>query len=1247
MGLPVLIAVAALGVVLCLISFGGRGVSARPPSADYPFQGEIRRSDGTPYTETVVLMLLQLDPFPSTVSYTPVVAPGGQFDAALPEGFYWVGTEDNLRPLHMPRMWIDLRSEMTDVVITLLDDPEPIVGQAPPNASLITVSAPDIEGYATVTGAPGAVPPHSAVAVANLSGSTVAATLADASGAFTTTALYAPPGSALLIKCDLDSARVVRFWELAQVASTETLVSDMNMLPGTILTAGGNPPRNGSVQTFSSVGSIWETVPRQWAGWWISGTLETPTYDPGYGLKVAPGETMTLTADLRVTSPGLGCTEPLTAYAVGTVALNRSFGTDGRAAPWGMDYNAYLFTPTGLPIDGGGPAPSTDVAAVVLDTWTCASDSAFDAAIAVTFTVPSTLPEGTYLPEVLIPTADVPLTTTPIIPCWFDISHNRSLPPVTIGDPAPPHIPWALLADVPTNGHRGVQARNDRGYYQLYSWILFPPEDVVIPRLNARTGETLAYRLEPGTNWLSASDRRLPNPPRIPFDLPSGHLMVEVLKPDGSVDILGPATVRQSSQQSPGTPGGVDLIGQRSGRLDDVYHLSTMSDTFAYSFDQYGPHEILVVGEVDDIYGNTYLINSTYDVNVARVLDLDPGQLPTMPYVQGDTFARGLHLYPPFPADVTVRLVQMPFSDPSQAITSTVSGQANRFGYFQPPQGTAIDLVAPGEFRVDITAVYTEPDGTLWMGTMRWGNVIEGPAPMMRAHGRRGLDYNSPVIDQQSAWFEVDNIPPERKQGAVEVYYPYHTGDVHWGYEGREPGDSIHPIITIEDLGATGLFTGPVYDVLKANYPRGTSEFRRPPSDARSYTNLISRTMIAEAPLFFTTRTGESAASAPEEIDQWGYWYGTSERPGVRVREHVSEDMLGVGYWGFDDTYNYQIGVPTVGDLPGDLKWEYGGAVLRTITETSPLSDPVALTEYAIYSSLWVLLPDDDDTGARVTAPFRGANGATIDGGPIMTVTVQGQPTAIDVLFLPLSVRPGDVLEVGDVIGFSGQVGPPLSSQVSVTITAPSGSGTYTNVLRANKIGWVYDPGFDFPADVPGRWTVDVHVLHDEPLLYASAPLSYNEGTVLGTTGRYEFYVVEPGSPRLFVTSPQPGFVTWPQAEIEPIHIRGAAPPGATAVHYTIYDKGTVMRQGSVTPSAGGTFAVTYDAEALNADFPYVSLTAREGQWEGLADEVTIGLLAVGGAEPRGNVVTLLGEEVFVPGAPAHWVYLPLALRGY
>ncbi len=165
----------------------------------FRLQGEIHTPNGAPYTRTVALQFLKLDPFPSTLVYTTVVASAGQFDVVLPEGLYWLGTEYDLSPFYMPRTNIDLHSAVLGKVIVLLNQREAPVGEAPPDASLITVSPPDVDGFATVTGASGAVPPFSAVAVVNLNAAAAAAAVANARGAFTTTTLYAPPGSPLLV----------------------------------------------------------------------------------------------------------------------------------------------------------------------------------------------------------------------------------------------------------------------------------------------------------------------------------------------------------------------------------------------------------------------------------------------------------------------------------------------------------------------------------------------------------------------------------------------------------------------------------------------------------------------------------------------------------------------------------------------------------------------------------------------------------------------------------------------------------------------------------------------------------------------------------------------------------------------------------------------------------------------------------------------------------------------------------------
>ncbi len=1199
----------------------------------YRLEGEYRTPDGSRYTGFRPRLLAVGALLPAGEFLGPAMNPDGSFDVVLPPGAYAIVRNDEMEPYFVPPTIVDLRQgEVLSKTILLSYRPSPLP-VAPPIADKIAVGLPDAQGWATVSGAPGSVPPLVAVLVVNLSAGTLDVTASDMSGAFAAS-LFAPPGSSLLIKYDPVAETLAGLYATTADTTIDPLdpsTGDLPSLPGAMIYAGAPPLGGDGWQAFDSTAGLLQRTPRGWAGVQLSGVLATQPGGPP-GMSVLPGETITITASVRVTSPDATCSLPVTFSIQAGLSLHRQFSADGRSCPGVDDFSAYLFTPTGLPIEHNTHGEDVAIGTTQLSSWSCVSDHVFQSALTLTATIPLTLPEGVWLPLVHFRPNGVPLSTDlPLVVVWYHILETSFLPPLRVGEPAAPVLPMVMFADYPSNGHRGVAAREDMDFYRLQTWVTFPPQQVVLPRLDERSGEPLSYQLEPGSNWLSLTDRRLPHPLHVPLLFPSGSLTAEVVRPDSQVEVLGPAPLRQSSLRTPTVPGGTQ-IAQRTGTVGDIYHLYTGDPSFAYSFPLDGQYTIRLFGEVEDIYGNVYFVRGTYDLVAARILDLAPAQLPGMPYYQGDFLAPGLHINPPVAADVTLQVIHLPFSDPAQAITHTFSGQANRFGSFQPEAGAAVRFETPGEFRVDVTACYTSPDGVRWLGSASWGNVVERTAARIEAHGRRGMDYTGSPIDDQPTWFFVDQVPTHKV--AVDTYVPYFSGDIYWGRQDAQFGDSIQPAVTIRDT------TGPgqtIYDLLRDYVDDAVGEFRRPPNDDASSAHLEARIAINEAPLFLATDGKRDPAIYPESLRLLAYGYNASERPNARVREVISTDMLSVGYWGFEDTYNYQIGVPADGDQPGDIKWNFGGAVLRTLD----LQNPIA--EYGAYASFWVLLPDGDPVGPRITPPFQDAV-SSINGGPIFVLGGQ----EIDMLFLPRGVSPGDLLEVGDTVSFSGHVGPPLDSRVDVTITSPSGA-QHAASWHANKIGWLYDPTFDFVAQEPGRWTVDVQVEHDRPYLPTGlTPIRHNTGTVLGTGGRYEFYVVEPDAPRLFLTDPQPGFFTWPAWEIEPILIRGVAPAGTTDVYYTVYDKGVVMKQGSLLPNAAGTFQLTYDAEALHETFPMLSLVAREGRWEGLADEVSIRLLAVGGGTPRAGEVTLIGEEVFIQNdvsGEAQRLYLPLILK--
>jgi hypothetical protein len=97
------------------------------------------------------------------------------------------------------------------------------------------------------------------------------------------------------------------------------------------------------------------------------------------------------------------------------------------------------------------------------------------------------------------------------------------------------------------------------------------------------------------------------------------------------------------------------------------------------------------------------------------------------------------------------------------------------------------------------------------------------------------------------------------------------------------------------------------------------------------------------------------------------------------------------------------------------------------------------------------------------------------------------------------------------------------------------------------------------------------------------------------------------------------------------MEITGQIPSGMDdpSVHYTIAMPGTILEEGTASPSAG-VFTVTYDPVRLHQDFPNLDLTAYNAYRPGLADQIWISIL-VGDASGQYAAcsITLHGEEVF------------------
>jgi hypothetical protein len=1096
---------------------------------------------------------------------------------------------------------------------------ETVVAPFPPIAERITVGRPDDQGYTVITGTAGAVLPGGIVAVVCLDTAVATFLMAEADGSFVST-LYAPQGTSVQVK------HVYPFIDLAEIEATfggtisgDIMAGWMNATPGTILPVLLDDPGPVPGVPFGFAGTI---AHEEGAGFWSMHGIFGPEQSSGGDLQFP------ITSSLIITTPALTSGMDLSGVtASGAFRLRRFFDENGQQVPINQFFVSDFMAPTGLPISRGTLDWSPVTTSLQLGSWSQMGDNRLRATVTATLAIPAGMEAGIYRPRLDISVQGVPLGPSNLrtMRPGFVYGTNGLLPIIRVGDPSPPRLLWSLLTDTLSDGTRGTLARQDKPVYGFNDLTVLPSDTFVIPRIDARTGTPITYRLEPFLPLISLTDRGTANPPLIPFQLPSGELHVEVLRPDGSVENLGPAPFQQSTNS---TPAFVDakLRDNDGGAMQDVYQLATMDAQFAHAFDQVGHHVITMTGFIEDIWGNVYHGSGVYDLQVARSLKLESGQLPTTPYEQQDAFSPGLHIYPPVAADVEMRFTLLPFSDKSAAVSHVISGTANRFGYFAPsiPPVTMID---PGEYRVDITAVYADHEETLWVGSATWGNVVERPGTPIIAHGRRGLDVQEVT---PTLWFEHDKLG---FNGVGHTNYPYYSGDIFWGQEGHTAGgDSILPEVTIEDTG------GGVYQIIQQRWMTGHSTL----TPWESLQDLID---ADEAPLFSSTSDGSELHWNPERVDQVGYVYCSSQRPGARVHEAISEGCGGIQYWRFNATYGDQAGYE--GDLPNDLKWEFGGAVFRLITNTNPIN------EYAIYGSLWVLLADGDPIGPRVTPPFRGSG--ALNGGPILTL--KGEE--IDLFFMPRGVQPGDVLEIGDQFSFSGHVGPPLSSHVAVTVTSPSGGITDSIRGRANKVGWFYQPNHTFPVEEPGVWTVEVHVYHDQPLPSGLTPTGHNSGGVLGAAGgRYQFYVVDQDAPRLAASSPQPGFLSWPSDPVtgQPITVTNVPivlplPPELTnaELFYTIRMPGFILETGNVTPT-GNSFTINYDPLALHQDFPNLDLTAWDADHPGLADPVLVTFLVAGerlhNRVYQAGAVFFSGDEVHTPSLVLESVYLPVTLKG-
>jgi hypothetical protein len=1085
---------------------------------------------------------------------------------------------------------VDASEGSVDGVEILLEKPgKYLTDQRAPIASLITVGEADEGGIATVSGAPGAVPGPAMVGIVNLGTGHWTQGGAQADGSFDIPFL-APPGSWLEIRQDPSGLA----WSGENPRATGTIIQ---------VPPSGNGPNAFAIlgrafewsESVTASGDIASLGVKDTGQIWISGELASRQWNPG--------EQRTLNGELRIYSRNAEALDTEAVQGEVVIVLERVFAPDGKQEFSNPVFMSHYLTPTGMPIErrGGigwsGSHHGVEIGRIQVSGLVPSGPNHLSGPWASTVEIPENLPDGVYSLALESYVENVERNDVHFegaFPQIFDTPFTRGHATlIQVGNPDAGRLSWVLGLNDFSNGARGTVAAEDRDRIGIAGRITANSKPFFIPMKNPETGQPIPYRLEPHVPLLGASNRGWITPPTVPLDFPSGNLQVDIEQPDGTVRRLGSAPFTQHYLFTPSSKSGQGLT-PASNAPRQYYGLTTLDPRFEVEFSQYGRHVITMKGSVDDAWGGSHAGGGTYEIWVAKHLDLETGVFANTPFEVGDSFSPTVIVQPGVSADVEVTISHYPQSDPEQLVTHVMKGTANRFGYFHQNTGGPFTFDAPGEYRVDVVARYWDADGVLWMGAETWASVVETPNSPVITHGLR----NSCGERGKEQWL----IDSETDICGGHLPFPYHTGDIAWSVDTNfDPFfTAMVPIITVQDS------QGDFADVFRERgIARGLHDF-----------NLDEEISTGEMRLFSSRPDRLPPTYFPDAPDtHWSYAYSGAARPGVRIRDMVTELENQESYWRFEDTYNYQPGNGYNGDNPNDFKFQFGGAVYR--------APDLDFFYYGGYGSLWVMLPNDDSIGTRVMPPFQG-NGGGPSGGPIMTL----KGREIDMFLHPMGVRPGSILEVGDTASFSGQVAPTLESQVWMRVVSPSGvERTLTG--NSNKFGYFYDPASDFVVDEPGVWTVRAATIFRGRTSAGQVTEPYPEGGILGAdNGRYYFYVVEPESQALQVDIPGHA---WVKPGTGPIDIPLLPTDDLTdvSVHRTTVMPGFMMEAGETQNTT-----YTYDAVALQKDFPNLDLVDQDMKFG--ADTVTMNFLVTGkdgggNTVHRARQVLLQGEELMAP----------------
>ncbi|MBK50809.1 MAG: hypothetical protein CMQ45_00290 [Gammaproteobacteria bacterium] len=1050
----------------------------------------------------------------------------------------------------------------------------------PPRADLITVRHLDSSHLSLIEGASGAAEPLVRIGLVNLQTGQTGFGASEADGSFSIR-FFAPPGAALQISQDRHAESYNDFSSKQPATVVHVPLTEAAFTISTGQRLNGSSQNGMSDLEFKGAKDPGTA--------WLTGTLDSSDW--------LAGDTGTLRGKVDIYSRNLkyGAVPSL---GGGTAMLELLFNENGEQKAAQPQYSASDLTVTGLPIER---ASNQDAEAIIIGQFSLTNYESVGtghgrADWSLVYKVPDETPDGIYQ---LILTGQG-WSMNPWVSGLaserlyyedvygepsFHLTEVHGAARITIGEVQTPRLYSAILLNEVSNGSRGTTAVEDVGKFGFSGHWITNADKLILPKSTREGGRVKKYNIEPFTPLTAYSNKEWLNPPKLPLEFPTGQLSASIVSPSGVQLDVGPHTIKGAYVQQATSELGEALF-RNSNNTDMVYGLTTHSEDFVLTLDEYGEYRVTLEGFVKDIFGQKLEIAGSYSIYIAELMGLETGVFPGTPFEVGDKYAPTVIIQPGLPATVTVSISHFPNSSPEARVSKSFIGDANRFGYFATDE-QAFRFSEAGEYRVNYDATYTAPNGTLWMASRKWASVVETPGSNIISHGSRGDEGGQ----ETKQWYFMED---SRDQNA-HFFSPFQIGDVMWMDNSTEWNAAMQNIVTLDDGG------GQLTDLINTD---------------NAYSNGLGSGSLLLRP--------DSGGDVPPFVDpsqpniHWAYYYSSIGRPGISVREFVGTESTTNGYWRFNTPYGYQMGSGYEGDQPNDFKFVFGGAVYRV-----PDS---GFSHFGAYGSLWTMLPESDQQGGRVMPPFQGAAGGP-SGGPLFEL----KGKQIDIFLHPQGVRPGSILELGDVVSFSGQVAPTLPSQVQVEITAPSGTRRAFGGV-ANKVGYFFDPANDYVVEEPGVHTVEVTVIHDGMTSAGPVEPPYPSGSILGATNdSFKFYVTSAGTLQAKISSTVPA--TLPQSAKLALQLESGSEKPVAGMEYTAVMPGFILDQRTLSESNA-----VYDAFELHKSFPNLDLPSGELQRRNGSDTVTLSFLThradgAGSTVFEGRQVLLQGEQIL---APAH-----------